>query len=88
MNNMHDGPEVNKPKSTWVRLRREFHGPNEKGSKQPLLLLGKRSATEPENRDSHTGYEAQTGKRSKTEANDKDDDQTSARVVGHPCRKP
>ena len=50
-------------------------------------MLGKRSATEPENRDSHTRYEAQNGKRSKTEADDNDDDQISVRVAGHPCRK-
>ena len=50
-------------------------------------MLGKRSATEPENRDSHMSYEAQNGKRSKTEADDNDDDQISVRVAGHPCRK-
>ena len=85
--NMHYGPEVTKPKSTWVQLRREVHGLSEKGSKQPLLVLGKRSNTEPENRDSHTSSEALNGKRSKTEANDNDEDQISARVVSHPYRK-
>nr|POE48527.1 hypothetical protein CFP56_61072 [Quercus suber] len=84
---MHDGPEVTKPKSTWVRLQRKVHGPSENVSKKPLLVVGKRKATEPENRDSHTGYETQIGKKGKTAADDKEDDQISARVAGHPCRK-
>lgn len=71
---MHDGPEVPKPKSTSVRLRRELHGPSEKGSEQYMSMLRKRGAKELENKDNHTGCEAQSGKRGKVEVDDKDEE--------------
>lgn len=86
-NIMHDGPYVPKPKSTWVRLNREAYGPGEKGSGQYQSVLRKSSATETENRGSHTDYDVQPGERGKMDTCDKEDEQISAGVAGHPCRK-
>ena len=84
---MHDGPDVPKPKSTWVRMKHVDRGPKEKESGEIQSVLRKRTATEIRDREGDTSTEAHGGKRGKMEAHDKYSNKISARVDDHPCRK-
>ena len=83
---MQTGPLNQKAKPTWVRLRRMECGPKETEGSEQMQSLGKRMATqwdEGSNRD----HEARPGKKGKTEAQDGNSTEISARVVGRPCRE-
>ena len=84
---MQDGPDVPKPKSTWVRMKHVDRGPKEKESGEIQSVLRKGTATEIRDREGDTSTKAHGGKRGKMEAHDKYSDKISARVDNHPCRQ-
>ena len=84
---MQDGPDVPKPKSTWVRMKHVDHGPKEKESGEIQSVLRKRTATEIRDREGDTSTEAHGGKMGKMEAHDRYSHKISVRVDDHPCRK-
>ena len=81
------GPNLLRPKSTWVRINRMEYGSSlhEKPSNQ--TTLGKRGNMMSEESVMCGDDEVQNFKRGKMEAQASFDCQISAGVVDHPCRK-
>ena len=75
------------PKGTWTRICRKDYGPREKGSGEQLSVLGKRVLTETMGNDYDMEFEAQTRKQGRAESHGKGEDEISARVLDHPCRR-
>ena len=84
---MQNGPNNQKAKPTWVRLRRMDCEPKETEASEKISALGKRVATQMLEEDSNKDDEAQPGKRGKAEAHDKNSKEILARVVYRPCRE-
>ena len=84
---MQNGPNNQKAKPTWVRLRRMDCEPKETEAGEKISALGKRVATQMLEEDSNRDDEAQPGKRGKAEAHDENSKEILARVVYRPCRE-
>lgn len=84
---MQNGPNNQKSKPTWVRLRRMDCGPKEIEFGEKISVLGKRMATQLLEKDSLKDDEAQPGKRGKADVYEEHSKEISARVDYRPCRE-
>ena len=73
-----------KPKSTWVRLRRMECGPNEIENVESQITLGKRVAVQMLDNDVNRDKEERTNKKGKTEVHEANFEEISARVGQSP----
>lgn len=82
-----NGPNNQKSKPTWVRLRRMDCGPKEAEVGEKISVLGKRMTKNLLEENNTRDVEEQPGKRGKTDAHEECSKETSARVDYRPCRE-